>query len=112
MPVESKRIEGGTAVLVLSGRLVLGRELERLDTTVKSLLEHGDRRFVLDATGLEYLDSAAIGALVASMSLVKKSGGDLRMAGANSRIMRLFSVTGVDKMIPSFASVADATAAG
>lgn len=96
--------------MVLSGRLVLGRELENLDTTVRSLLDQGDRRFVLDATGLEYLDSAAVGALVASLSNVKKAGGELRLAGASPRIMRVFQITGVDKLIPSFATVAEATA--
>jgi anti-sigma B factor antagonist len=103
-------MDGGTAVLVLSGRLVLGRELELLDTTVKSLLDLGDRRFVLDATALEYMDSAAIGALVSSLSKVKKAGGELRLAGANTRILRVFAITGIDKLIPSFATVAEAAA--
>jgi anti-sigma B factor antagonist len=110
MPVESKRMDGGTAVLVLSGRLVLGRELEQIDTTVQSLLALGDRRFILDATALEYMDSAAIGALVSSLSKVKKAGGELRLAGANARILRVFSITGVDRLIPSFATVAEAAA--
>jgi len=110
MPVESKRMDGGAAVMVLSGRLVLGRELEQLDTTVRSLLDLGDRRFILDATGLEYMDSAAIGALVSSLSKVKKAGGELRLAGANARILRVFAITGVDKLIPSFATVAEAAA--
>lgn len=110
MPVESKRIGGGAAVLVLSGRLVLGKDLEVFETAVRSLLEQGDRRFVLDATALEYLDSAAVGALVASMSSVKKAGGDLRLAGASPRIMRVFTITGVDKLISSYATVAEATA--
>jgi len=103
-------MDGGTAVLVLSGRLVLGRELEQIDTTVQSLLDLGDRRFILDATALEYMDSAAIGALVSSLSKVKKAGGELRLAGANARILRVFSITGVDKLIPSFATVAEAAA--
>jgi anti-sigma B factor antagonist len=110
MPIESKRVDGGTAVIVLSGRLVLGRELEQIDTAVKSLLDLGDRRFVLDATALEYLDSAAVGALVASLSNVKKAGGELRLAGASPRIMRVFTITGVDKLIQSYPSVAEATA--
>jgi len=110
MPVESRRVDGGIAVLELSGRLVLGRELEQLDKHVKSLLEQGDRRFVLDASKLEYLDSAAVGALVAALSAVKKADGELRLAGANARIQRVFSMTGVDKLIPSFPTVAEATA--
>jgi anti-sigma B factor antagonist len=74
------------------------------------LLALGDRRFILDATALEYMDSAAIGALVSSLSKVKKAGGELRLAGANARILRVFSITGVDRLIPSFATVAEAAA--
>jgi anti-sigma B factor antagonist len=110
MPIESKRSEAGAAVIALSGRLVFGRDLEQLETAVKKLIEQGEKRTILDATALDYVDSAAIGALVSCVSHVKKAGGELRLAGASPRIVRLFSMTGVDKLLPVYPSIAEAAA--
>lgn len=110
MPIETKRLEPGVAVIVLSGRLTFGRDAEQLEGAVRQQLDLGDRRFVLDATALDYIDSAGIGALVSALSHVKKAGGDLRMAGANSRIVRLFTMTGVDKLLTVYPTVAEAAA--
>jgi anti-anti-sigma factor len=95
---------------VLSGRLTFGRDAEQLESVVHKQLDSGERRFVLDATGLEYIDSAGIGALVSALSGVKKAGGELRVAGANQRILRLFAMTGVDKLLTVYPTVAEAAA--
>ena len=108
MPIESKRSESGAAIIALSGRLVFGRDLEQLEAAVKKLVQEGQKRTILDASALDYVDSAAIGTLVSCLSHVKKSGGELRLAGANPRIVRLFSMTGVDKLLPVYPSIAEA----
>lgn len=110
MPIESKRLEPGVSVIALSGRLTFGRDTEQLEALVRKLVDGGDRRFVLDATALDYIDSAGIGALVSALTSVKKAGGDLRLAGANQRIVRLFSMTGVDKLLSVYPTVAEAAA--
>ena len=110
MPIESKRSEAGASVIALSGRLVFGRDLDQLEAAVNKLIETGEKRTILDASALDYVDSAAIGTLVSCLSHVKKSGGELRLAGANPRIVRLFSMTGVDKLLPVYPSIAEAAA--
>jgi anti-sigma B factor antagonist len=109
MPIETKRLDG-VSVIVLSGRLTFGRDAEQLETSVRRQIDAGDRRFVLDATTLEYIDSAGIGALVSALTSVKKAGGELRLAAANQRIIRLFSMTGVDKLLTVYPTVAEASA--
>lgn len=98
-------------MIALTGRLVFGRDLDQLEAAVKTLLEAGEKRAIFDATSLDYVDSAAIGTLVACLTSVKKTGGDLRIAGANARILRLFSMTGVDKLLPVYGTVAEAAIA-
>jgi anti-sigma B factor antagonist len=111
MPIDSKRVDPGVAVIALSGRLVFGRDTEQLEQIVRKFLAAGDRRFVLDATALEYVDSAGIGALVSSLTSVRQSGGDLRLAGAGPRIVRLFALTGIDKLLSVYPTVSEAAAA-
>ena len=54
--------------------------------------------------------NAAIGTLVSCLTQAKKAGSELRLAGANPRIVRLFSMTGVDKLLPVYSSLAEAAA--
>ena len=111
MSVEAKQLESGIAVITISGRLAIGGEVERLEAAVSGLLKKDQKKFVLDITGLEYIDSSGVGMLVSSLTQVKKAGGDLRLAGANPRIQRILSMTGVNSLFLMFPTLAEATAA-
>jgi len=110
MPVETKQLNPGTVVVVVSGRLVLGREVERLEAAVKELAGETPGRVVFDLTGLDYADSAGIGTFVACLTLIKKAGGEMRMAGVNARVRKLFQLTGIDQLMTLFPTVAEAAA--
>ena len=110
MALETKHLESGYAVITISGRLALGGETEKLNAAVNGLLQKGHKRFVLDITGLDYVDSSGVGMLVSCLTNVKKAGGDLKMVGANPRIKRIFNMTGVDSLMPMFGTLAEATA--
>jgi anti-anti-sigma factor len=108
MPIETKQLDSGIAVVTISGRLVLGKDEERLETVTGELIKQGQKRFVFDISALDYADSSGIGTLVACLTNIKKAGGDLRMAGANVRMMRLFQMTGVQSLISLYPTVAAA----
>lgn len=112
MPIDTKQTEAGLAVVVISGRLVLGKEIERLETAVTGLLDKGQRKFVFDLTGLDYADSSGIGTFVSCLTAIRKASGELRMAGVNPRILRLFQITGVDHLMKVYPTVAEAASAG
>ncbi len=110
MSVEAKQLDSGIAVVTIAGRLAMGGETERLDAAVKGLLEQDQKKFVLDITTLDYVDSSGLGMLVSCLTNVKKAGGELKIAGANPRLRRIFAMTGVDTMMPMFDTLAAATA--
>jgi anti-sigma B factor antagonist len=109
MPVETKNTEQGIAVVSVSGRLVLGKDVERLETVVDEMVKAGQKTVVMDVSTLDYADSAGIGTIVACITQIKKAGGDMRMAGANARVMRLLQMTGVDQLLKMFPDVAAAS---
>ena len=109
MSVDAKQLDSGIAVVTIAGRLSVGAETERLDAAVKGLLQQDQKRFVLDITTLDYVDSSGLGMLVSCLTNVKKAGGELKLAGANPRIRRIFAMTGVDTMMPMFDTLAAAT---
>lgn len=110
MPIDAKQMESGTAVVTISGRLVLGRDVEGLEATINELLKKEQKKFVFDISALDYADSSGIGTLVACLTHIKKAGGELRMAGANARMLRLFQMTGVESLMALYPTVAAATA--
>ncbi len=109
MSVDAKQLDSGIAVVTIAGRLSVGGETERLDAAVKGLLQRDQKKFVLDITTLDYVDSSGLGMLVSCLTNVKKAGGELKLAGANPRIRRIFAMTGVDTMMPMFDTLAAAT---
>jgi anti-sigma B factor antagonist len=110
MPIDTKLLEPAMAVVTVSGRLVLGRDVELLETAVKNLIEQGRKRIVFDIATLDYVDSSGIGAMVSCLTHLRKSGGDLRLAGANARIQKLFKLARVDELLSMYPTVAEAAA--
>lgn len=110
MAVETKQLDNGVAVITISGRLALGGETEKLEAAVTKLLTQDHKTIVLDISALDYVDSSGVGLLVSCLTKLKKSGGEMKVAGANPRIRRIFSMTGVESMMSLYDSVAAATA--
>jgi anti-anti-sigma factor len=90
MPIGMKQLDSGVAVVTISGRLVFGTDEERLASITGELIGQGQKKFVYDISELQYADSSGIGTLVACLTNIRKAGGELRMAGANVRMKRLF----------------------
>jgi anti-anti-sigma factor len=103
-------MEPGVAVVAVSGRLVLGRDVERLQSVVDEMVAKGQQKFVMDLGAMDYADSSGIGTIVSCLTAIKKAGGDLRVAGANPRIRRMFSLTGIDGLFSMYPTVAEAAA--
>lgn len=110
MPFEHRQVDSAS-VVVISGRLTFGPDAAQLESMVQELAQQGERTFVFDVSGLHYTDSSGVGALVSCLTAIKKAGGELRLAGASPRIMRILSITGVDQLMHFYPTV-DAAVAG
>ena len=80
------------------------------------LLEAGRRghaRVVVDMTRTRYCDSAGFSALVAAHKWALAEGGGLRLViPVDSRVLRIFTVIGLDRFIPRFGSLEQALPPG
>src|SRR5579871_3115312 len=63
MPIESSKVNS-VAVVKISGRLVFGREVDRLETVVSELMKEKEPKVVFDLSALDYVDSSGIGTMV------------------------------------------------
>jgi anti-sigma B factor antagonist len=92
--------EPDITVFEISGRLNLGNSLMTIENSIKRLIDDGARKLVLDLTGLIRTDSAGIGMLVASTGHAVKSGGQLRIAGAQGQVLHIFDLVQMSKIVP------------
>ena len=67
---------------------------------------------VVDLTGVTFLDSTGLGALVAARTLAGERGITMRLACPSQRIVKLFTITGLDGVFEIHDSLAAALAAG
>jgi anti-sigma B factor antagonist len=94
----------GTRIFRLSGPLTL-QNLFGFQAALRG--EPQPRTTVIDLSGVPYMDSAGMGALINYYVHCQKEGASLVIAGVSSRVMELFKMTKVDSVIPLRASLAD-----
>jgi len=105
LQIETRRIEPDITVLTLTGKISLGRESQRIETLVHDLLRASERRIVLDISRVDHLDSTGIGILAYCYGTVNRIGGELRIAGANGKVLHLLQITRLDGVLPLCDSV-------
>lgn len=57
------------------------------------------RNVVLDMKELEYISSAGIGVLIATLKRLRDAGGNLKIRNAPPRILNLFQLAGLDRVL-------------
>lgn len=94
MPLKmTERMVDGVSVLDLDGRIVLGEESGALRERVKSLLGENRKRIILNMGNVSYIDSAGLGALVASFTSAKNQGASLKLVNLGSKFREVLQVT-------------------
>jgi anti-sigma B factor antagonist len=68
----------------------------------------GHPAFVVDLTRTRFCDSAGIQALVEAHKRAQSAGGQVVLAMSGAAVPRIFQLTGIDRVIPSFASLEEA----
>jgi len=111
MEIRHEQTGPGTAVVTLTGKMMLGSGTERVTALVEELLAQGTRNVVFDLSGVTVLDSTGVGQFIASFNKLMAAGGEMRMAGATGHILQTFRVSRLDKMFPFFATAEEAAKA-
>ena len=92
----------GVPVVAAPGEID-ARNADWLRTTLLDTAARGHATFVLDLTRTRLCASAGLGALVRAYKRALAEGGELRLLMPTSAaVLRVFAVTGIDRLIPSF----------
>ena len=89
----STRTHQDVTILCPEGKITLGDGDQELGEAVRTTLNDGSKKIVINFEKVSYLDSSGVGELVGCYTSIKGKGGELRICGMNSRIFSLITMT-------------------
>jgi len=87
------RRAGDVAIVDLAGRITLGDGSGLLRSTIKDLVNSGQKNILVNLKDVVYIDSAGLGELVGSYASVTNLGGNIKLLNPQTRIHDLLQVT-------------------
>jgi anti-sigma B factor antagonist len=100
-----ERIEGSVLVLAVRGSLHSEMDAMEIRERINGKVLEGHKDIVLDMKELTYLNSWGLGLLVAVMTQLRRTGGDLRLAGITAQALNLFIVTQLTLVFKTYDTV-------
>lgn len=76
---------------------------------IAGLCASGVTRLVVDLSGVDFLDSSGLGALVACLRKVREKHGDIKLAGLRPEVKSIFEITRVSRLFQICADAAEAS---
>lgn len=92
------RLEGEVAVVEAHGQ-VDAVTTPRLSEALKAEVEAGRSRLVADFAGVDYLSSAGLRTILATVKLARAQGGDLRLAAVRPAVLKVLELSGFTSIV-------------
>lgn len=73
------------------------------------VIDGGAGKVVVDLRGVDFLDSSGLGVLVGGMKRLRMSGGDMSLVCDNQKLLKIFRITGLDRVFALHDTVEAAT---
>jgi anti-sigma B factor antagonist len=106
-----ERVVGDIAIVTVTGDITLNKGGDVvLGDKVRSLIQQGHKKMLIDLGGVSYMDSAGLGQLVQAYATAKNKGASLKLVRLTKRLHDLLSITKLVTIFESFDSEAAAMA--
>ncbi len=105
-----EKITGDVAVLHLSGKLMGGNETKEVHDKLKSLINDGVKKVIIDLSKVKWVNSSGLGMLISCLTSVQNAGGELKISGATEKVNSLFMMTKLMTVFDSYENVDQAMA--
>ena len=103
MTFTTEKIDPDIAVVRGAGKLNMVSAPE-LRSVVVAAIAQGGTRVVVDLSGIDFMDSSGLGALVGCLKSARQAGGDLRIAAPSTQVSMVLRLSNLDRVLASFAT--------
>lgn len=100
---------GNIHILSLNGRLDT-MNFALLENEVNSFIKNNQKDIILDCQGLDYVSSSGLRVLLMSLNQVKAIGGKFSICNLQPSIIKIFKISGFDRLFNIFPGRAEAVA--
>jgi anti-sigma B factor antagonist len=90
-------IDDTSAILSITGEVDVANSPE-LREALYSLIDQGITNVIVDASGMDFIDSSGLGVLVSALKHIRERSGDLIVRSLQPATTRVFEVTGLMKV--------------
>jgi anti-sigma B factor antagonist len=105
----SERTAGDVVIVEVSGKITLGEGGDTiLKDKMRSLVQQGYKKVLLNLGDVSYVDSAGLGEIVQAYATVNKNGGTLKLLNVTRRLKDLLSITKLLTVFDTFDNEAEA----
>jgi anti-sigma B factor antagonist len=104
------RVAGNAVIVSVNGEIDLHNSAELRTALLRSLAPKPPKKFVLNLSGVPYMDSSAVAVLVELLQKVRPGGGQVFLAGLQPRVKGLLEIARLDTIFILVASEAEALA--
>ncbi len=109
-PTVAMRETAGVTIFDLTGRLTMGEVSRELHKKIHQALGAGRNQVLVNLANVAYIDSTAIGELVAAMTSLRNSGGQLKLSGLPGQVYSLFEAANLHRVFEIYPHEAAALA--
>jgi anti-sigma B factor antagonist len=95
--IEDTEVDANTHVIELGGEVDLYTAPEFKERLLQ-LIEGGKSNLVVDLSKATFIDSTTLGVLVGGVKRLRPSGGSLGLVCTDPNIIKIFEITGLDRV--------------
>lgn len=105
------RIDGGVMVVSLKGQRMDAAVAPLFKSHMVDLIQHGNKRIVLNLEAVDFMDSSGLASLMSSMKTLGGSG-EIAVCCLGDKVRKLFAITRLDRgVFRIFGTTTEAVAA-
>ena len=95
--------EEGIVIFKLTGKLNMVHA-PAVRQELSDQISAGHNKIVIDMSGVDFMDSSGLGALINGLKGARQAGGDLRIAAPVEQVKLVLKLTNLDRVIKTYSS--------
>jgi anti-sigma B factor antagonist len=96
-----RQVGTDAAVVAPTGRLNMV-SAPAFREAVAGVVADGRSRVAIDLSGVEFMDSSGLGALVGCLKTARQAGGDLRIAAPTKQVLMVLQLSNIDRILKPY----------